>query len=145
MHVTCFACDARIDGPDLAAIAEAFLAHGREAHDWTFPEAALRNYACNYAEASERVSDDVERRDTIGPIAIRPVTPANLADWQRFFDRVIADAPARGAAWIEAYPHLTPEDTDGGHFRWPRGMFEARGFERVADAERYAVLRWPVG
>jgi GNAT superfamily N-acetyltransferase len=254
MHVTCFACDARIDGPDLAAIAEAFLAHGREAHDWTFPEAALRNYACNYAEASERVSDDVERRDTIDPIAIRPVTPANLADWQRFFDRdafagnpswascyclephapappeeperpwrttrgmmlerlanggafgylayvdgrpagwvnaslradyelfrdvdpagpegstvigvscfvvappyrrhgvaaalldrVIADAPARGAAWIEAYPHLTPEDTDGGHFRGPRGMFEARGFERVADAERYAVLRRPVG
>ena len=254
MHVRCFACDARIDGPDLAAIADAFLAHAREAHTWTYPETALRNFACNYAEATERVSRDVERRDTIGPIAIHPVTPENLADWQRFFDhdafagnpswascyclephapappeeperpwrttrtmmlerlalggafgylayvdgrpagwvnaslrsdyrvfadvgpdapdgttviglacfvvappyrrhgvaaalldRVIADAPARGAAWIEAYPHHTPEDGDAGHFRGPRSMFEVRGFVHAADAERHAVLRLRVG
>lgn len=254
MQVKCFACDARIDGHDLAAIADAFLAHARDAHTWTYPETALRNYACNYAEATERISDDVERRDTIGEVTIRPVTHENLADWQRFFDhdafagnpswascyclephapsppeeperpwrttrtmmlerlalggafgylayvdgrpagwvnaslrsdyrifpdvgpdapeastviglacfvvappyrrhgvaaalldRVIADAPARGAAWIEAYPHHTPEDTDAGHFRGPRSMFQARGFTHAADAERHTVLRRRVG
>ena len=30
-------------------------------------------------------------------------------------DRVIADASARGASWIEAYPFNTPEQSDGGH------------------------------
>lgn len=254
MHVTCFGCDARIDGPDLASIADAFVAHARDAHAWTYPETALRNYAGNYAEATERLSQDVARRDAIGAIAIHPVTPERLADWQRFFDhdafagnpswascyclvphatespeeperpwrtnratvverlanggtfgylayvdgrpagwvnaslrsaytflpdvdptgpepstvigvscfvvappfrrhgvaaalldRVIADAVARGAAWIEAYPHLTPEDGDAGHFRGPRGMFEARGFEPAARTERIAVLRRRVG
>lgn len=254
MHVKCFACDTVIEAGDLAAIADAFVAHGHAAHEWTYPERAVRNYACNFAEAVERLSDDVTRLDAIGAVAIRPVTPANLADWQRFFDhdgfagnpdwascyclehhvastpeeperawrstrammlerltqgttfgylayvdgrpagwvnaslrsayqlfrdvdpdgpdgstvigiscfviappyrrhgvaralldRVIADAPARGAAWIEAYPHHTPDDTDGGHFRGPRGMYEARGFGHAADAERHAVLRRRVG
>ena len=60
-------------------------------------------------------------------------------------DRVIADAPARGAAWIEAYPPNAPEDTDGGHFRGPRGIYEARGFQPVVEGERDTVLRRRVG
>jgi GNAT superfamily N-acetyltransferase len=56
-------------------------------------------------------------------------------------DRVIADAPARGAAWIEAYPHNKPEDSDAGHFRGPRSMYDARGFEPIQVRERDTVVR----
>ena len=254
MQVKCFTCDTLIEAVDLVAIADAFVAHGHDAHTWTYPERAVRNYACNYAEAAERLSHDVTRRDAIGGVTIHPVTPANLTDWLRFFDhdgfagnpdwascyclehhvpstpdeperawresrsimverlergttfgylayvdgqpagwvnaslradydryrdidpdgpepstvigvscfvvappyrrhgvaaslldRVIADAPARGAAWIEAYPHQQPDDTDAGHFRGPRGMYEARGFEPAAHGERDAVVRRSVG
>src|SRR5262245_27418050 len=44
-------------------------------------------------------------------------------------DRVIADASARGAAWIEGYPHNTPDASDASHFRGPRSIYDARGFE----------------
>jgi GNAT superfamily N-acetyltransferase len=254
MHVTCFACGAAIAGPDLTTLSDAFVAHGHEAHDWSYPERAVRNYACNFAEATERLSTDVARRDTIGSVGIRPVTPANLDDWTRFFDhdgfagnpdwascyclehhvaappeeperawrdvrstmlerfergttfgylayvdgrpagwvnaslradydryrdvdpdgpdpttvigvscfvvappyrrhgvasalldRVIADAPARGAVAVEAYPHHEPDPSDAGHFRGPRGMYEARGFEAVVRNDRDTVMRRRVG
>jgi len=250
MQVKCFACDAHLEADDLVELADAFVAHGRDAHAWGFPERAVRNYACNYAEAVLRVSDDVERRDVIGDVTIQPVTSANLADWQRFFDhdgfagnpdwascyclephapapsdeperawrttrstmldrlergttfgylayaagrpvgwvnaslraeyalfgdvepggpapdtvigvscfvvappyrrhgvasalldRVIADASERGATWVEAYPRLSPEANDAGHFRGPAGMYEARGFEQAVTGERYGVWR----
>lgn len=56
-------------------------------------------------------------------------------------DRVIADAAARGAAWIEGYPHNTPEQNDAGHFRGPRSFYEARGFAPIVARERYTVMR----
>jgi GNAT superfamily N-acetyltransferase len=56
-------------------------------------------------------------------------------------DRVIADASARGASWIEGYPHNDPEASDAGHFRGPRSMYEARGFRAVQRLERYTVMR----
>jgi GNAT superfamily N-acetyltransferase len=59
-------------------------------------------------------------------------------------DHVIADAPERGAAWIEAYPHNQPEEGDAGHFRGPRSMYEERGFEPTLVRERYTVMRLPV-
>src|SRR5262249_59114105 len=59
-------------------------------------------------------------------------------------DRVIADASARGAAWIEAYPHNAPEANDAGHFRGPRSMYDARGFEPIAVREHDIVVRLPV-
>jgi GNAT superfamily N-acetyltransferase len=250
MEVKCFACDARLQAPNLTALADAFVAHGLDVHAWPFPEASVRNYACNYADAVDRLSDDVTRRDTLGDVTIRPVTRENLADWKRFFDhdgfagnpewascyclephapsppeeperpwrktrammvdrlehgttfgylayvdgqpagwvnaslrsdyqvfadvdpegpepatviaiscflvappyrrhgvasalldRVIDDAAARGATWIEAYPHHEPEAGDPGHFRGTRSMFEPRGFEGVVDHERFGVLR----
>jgi GNAT superfamily N-acetyltransferase len=58
-------------------------------------------------------------------------------------DRVIADAPSRGAAWIEAYPHSKPEEGDAGHFRGARSMYEARGFLEVEQKERCTVMRRP--
>jgi GNAT superfamily N-acetyltransferase len=56
-------------------------------------------------------------------------------------DRVIADAPARGASWIEGYPHNAPEASDAGHFRGPRSMYEARGFVPIAVREHDTVVR----
>ena len=60
-------------------------------------------------------------------------------------DRVIADAPARGASWIEGYPHNAPEASDAGHFRGPRSMYEARGFVPIAVREHDTVVRLAVG
>ena len=56
-------------------------------------------------------------------------------------DRVIADAPARGASWIESYPHTEQPTGDAGHFRGPRSMYEARGFDVVEVRERFTVMR----
>lgn len=56
-------------------------------------------------------------------------------------DRVIADAPGRGTAWVEAYPFNDPESDDAGNFRGPRSMYEARGFEPVEERERDTVMR----
>jgi len=60
-------------------------------------------------------------------------------------DRVIADAPSRGAAWIEAYPHIKPEESDGGHFRGVRAMYDSRGFKPVEEKKNYTVMRLPAG
>ena len=56
-------------------------------------------------------------------------------------DRVLADAADRGADWVEGYPFNDPDDRDAGHFRGPRSMFDARGFEPVETHERYTVVR----
>lgn len=58
-------------------------------------------------------------------------------------DRVIADAPARGASWIEGYPRNTPEANDANHFRGPRSMYNARGFEPIEVREHDTVVRLP--
>jgi GNAT superfamily N-acetyltransferase len=57
-------------------------------------------------------------------------------------DRVIADAPARGVSWIEAYPFR--EDRPGGpekNFRGARSIYEERGFEPVDERDRHVVMR----
>lgn len=58
-------------------------------------------------------------------------------------DRVIEDAATRGAAWIEGYPFNEPEETDAGHFRGARSMYDARGFEPIEVRERDTVMRLP--
>lgn len=59
-------------------------------------------------------------------------------------DRVVEDASARGAAWIEGYPRNEPEESDAGHFHGPRSMYEARGFVPIEVRQRDTVLRRPV-
>ena len=59
-------------------------------------------------------------------------------------DRVIADAAARGASWVEAYPRNAPEQSDAGHFRGARSMYDARGFEPIEVRERDTVVRLAV-
>ena len=58
-------------------------------------------------------------------------------------DRVIADATARGASWIEGYPLNKPENNDAGHFRGPRSIYDARGFQPIDVRERDTVMRRP--
>ncbi len=59
-------------------------------------------------------------------------------------DRVIENASARGASWIEGYPHNAPEPSDAGHFRGARSMYETRGFQPIEVRERDTVMRRPV-
>jgi len=250
VKVKCFGCNALIEANDSEAVADAFVAHGRECHTWSYPDEAIRNYARNYAEATERLTGGTERLSEIGAITVHPVTKERIADWLQFFDhdgfagnpdwascyclephvpttpeqperawretratvaerlrggttfgyiayvddrpagwvnaslrsdyglyrhvdpdgpepasvigvscfviappfrrhgiasalldRVIADASARGAAWIEGYPLNKPEDSDAGHFRGPRSMYDTRGFEPIKVRERDTVVR----
>jgi GNAT superfamily N-acetyltransferase len=250
VKVKCFACDAFVEAHDADAVVRAFVLHGQEIHAWSYPEDAVRNYARNYAEATERLSDRTERLPQIGAVTIHPATAEHVGDWLRFFDhdgfagnpdwascyclephvpaspeaperawrerreamigrlrcggtfgylayvdgrpaawvnaslrsdyglylgvdpggpdpasvvgvscfvvappyrrhgiaaalldRVIVDAPGRGAAWIEGYPFNAPEHNDAGHFRGPRSMYDARGFEAIAVRERDTVVR----
>src|SRR5262249_2206248 len=55
-------------------------------------------------------------------------------------DRVITDAPGRGASWIEAYPRNAPEDRDAAFFRGPRSMYDARGFEPIETPTRDTAM-----
>ena len=56
-------------------------------------------------------------------------------------DRVLAEASARGALWVEGYPHNRPKSNDAGHFRGPRSMYDARGFQPVEVREHDTVVR----
>jgi len=254
MWMECFAGDARIEGEDADTVADRFLAHARESHDWSFEEEALRNYARNYAEANVRLTGPTDRLDEIGEVTVRPVTEEVIDDWIRFFDhdgfagnpdwascyclephipesaegqerpwreiraamldllasggafgylayvdgrpagwvnasprssyglyasvdpegpdpgsvigvscfliappyrrhgvaatlldRVIADAPERGAEWVEGYPYKEPEVNDPGHFRGPRHIYEERGFVPVEERAKDTVMRLPAG
>jgi GNAT superfamily N-acetyltransferase len=254
MNVKCFACAALIEAVNADAAEDAFVAHGRDSHSWRYPEEAIRNYARNYAEATERLSRETERWAEIGAVAVHAMTPERLEDWLSFFDheafagnpgwascyclephvpappeqperpwratratmvqrlrdgstfgyiayvdgrpagwvnaskrseyglyqlvdpggpepasvigvscfviappfrrhgvasalldRVIAKAAERGAAWVEGYPHNKAEENDAGHFRGPRSMYEARGFQAVEVQGNYTVMRRRVG
>ena len=253
MKVKCFGCDAVIEAESPAAAADAFVAHGRERHTWTYPEESLRTYARNYGEATVRLTGGTERLPHVGAVAVHPMTEDRIDDWLRFFDhdafagnpdwascyclephvpapaetperawrdtraamaerlrtgttfgylayvdgrpagwvnaslrsdyglyrlvdpggphppsvigvscfiiappfrrhgiasalldRVIADASARGASWVEGYPHNQPEESDAGHFRGPRSMYDVRGFTPIEVRERDTVMRRPV-
>lgn len=250
MYMKCFQCDERLEAADASTLESLFLGHGQEKHAWSFPETALRNYARNYGEATERVSDDTERLAQIDPVTVQPATADRVDDWLRFFDRdgfagnpdwascyclephvpappeqperpwrearaavadrlrcnatygylayvagktvgwvnaslrseyglfqlvdragpkprevigvscfviappyrrhgvasllldrVIADAPARGASWIEGYPHNEPKPNDAAHFRGARSMYDARGFQPIEVVKNYTVMR----
>lgn len=253
MQVKCFACEELIEADEPDAVAAAFMAHARNSHTWAYPKEALANYACNYAEAVERITGDTERLVELGEVTVHPVTEERVEDWLRFFDhdafagnpgwascyclephvpateerperawlerraavverlgrgrtfgylayvdgrpagwvnaslrseyglyatvdpdgpaprsvigvscfivappfrrhglaaalldRVIADASARGAAWIEGYPRHDPGEGDAGRFRGPRSMYDRRGFQPIEAREHDTVVRRPV-
>src|SRR5262245_9339808 len=68
VNVKCFGCDALIEADDADAVVDAFVAHARESHTWSYPEDAIRNYARNYAEATERLTGGTERLPEIADI-----------------------------------------------------------------------------
>ena len=78
MNVKCFGCDAVIAADDSDAVVDAFVAHGQKSHTWSYPEAAIRNYAHNYAEATERLTGGTERLSEIGDITVHPVTKGRI-------------------------------------------------------------------
>jgi GNAT superfamily N-acetyltransferase len=60
----------------------------------------------------------------------------------RLLDRVIADAPGRRAARIEAYPHGEPLAGDvEGAFRGALSLYESRGFTVIKDLGARRVVR----
>ena len=60
----------------------------------------------------------------------------------KLLDRVLADAPGRGARWIEAYPFNEATKAEAlANFRGDRRMFDERGFEPVEERERDVVVR----
>jgi hypothetical protein len=97
---------ALIEADDSDGVADAFVAHGQESHTWPYPEAAIRNYARNYAEATERLTGDTERLSEIAAITVHPVTKDRADDWLRFFDH---DGFAGNPDWASCYgldPHV---------------------------------------
>ena len=114
MKVRCFGCDASIEANGADEVVDAFVAHGREKHTWSYPEEAIRNYARNYAEAEERLTGATERLPEIGDVTVHPVTEARVGDWLRFFDH---DGFAGNPGWASCYclePHVpaTPEQPE---------------------------------
>jgi len=74
VRVKCFECAELIEAHDSDAVTHAFVLHGKERHSWSYPEAAIRNYAGNYADATERLSADTERRSEIAELTVHLVT-----------------------------------------------------------------------
>jgi len=106
VNVKCFGCDALIEADDSDAVVDAFVAHGQEHHTWSYPDGAIRNYARNYADATERLTGGMERLPEIGDITVHPVTENRIEDWLRFFDH---DGFAGNPDWASCYclePHV---------------------------------------
>ena len=164
MKVKCFGCDALIEADAADDVVDAFVAHGQQNHTWSYPEEAIRDYARNYVEATERLTGGTERLPEIGGITIHPVTRDRIDDWLNLFDH---DAFAGNPDWascyclephvpatpeqpervwretraIEGYPLNKPQESDAGHFRGPRSMYDARGFEPIKVRERDTLVR----
>jgi GNAT superfamily N-acetyltransferase len=249
MWIECFENDARFDGDDLESLVEQLVAHVFTTHDVPYPDAEVRLWARNFAEASARADGPTERLPSIGAIEVHPVTEDRIDDWLHFFDRdafadnpdwgscfclhphvgdgperpwrdvraemierlrsgatlgylayvdgraagwvnasrrstyakyadvdpdgpapdevvgvscfviappyrrhgvssalldrVVADAEARGARFIEGYPRRAVDDGDAASFCGPRSMFDARSFAPAEEHDRYTVVRRP--
>ena len=142
MWMECFAGDARIEGDDVETIADRFVAHGKERHDWPYPEESIRNYARNYAEATVRLTGSTERLSDIGEVTVHPVSENRIDDWIRFFDH---DAFAGNPDWASCYclePHLPPSD-DNPERPWRE--VRAAMVERLRSGGTYGYLAYVDG
>ena len=104
-----------------------------------------------WVNASRRADCSLYRRgdevdDTTVSVACFTIAPPyrghGLA--RLLLDRVIADAPARGATAVEAYPP-TFEVAAGENFRGGRAMYDAAGFSEVKVRTYDTVVRLPTG
>lgn len=146
MKVKCFDCGEIIEAGSLDVLADIFATHGREKHSWKYPEEAIRDYACNYAEAVERLTADTVRKDEIGEITISPVTADCIDDWLQFFDH---DGFADNPGWASCYclqPHFpTADENLDPPWRESRSIM----VERLSKGKTYGYLAYvdgrPVG
>lgn len=58
--------------------------------------------------------------------------------------RVLEDAPARNARYVEAYPLNDPTASDAGNNRGHRPLFDAHGFSVVEERQHDTIMRRPV-
>src|SRR5262249_18365385 len=106
VKVKCFACGALIEADSSDAVVDAFVAHGQAHHTWSYPEQAIRVYARNSPDGTERVTGNTERLPQIAATTVHPVTRERIDDWLRFFDH---DAFAGNPGWASCYclePHV---------------------------------------
>jgi GNAT superfamily N-acetyltransferase len=106
VKVKCFECAALLEADGVHAVVDAFVTHGRDEHTWSYPEEAVRNYARNYGEATERLTGSTERLAEIADVAVHLVTEGRVDDWLRFFDH---DGFADNPDWASCYclePHV---------------------------------------
>jgi GNAT superfamily N-acetyltransferase len=142
MWMECFAGDARIEGNDAETIADRFVAHARQSHDWPYPEKAIRNYARNYAEANVRLTGSTERLSEIGAVTVHPVSEDRIDDWLRFFDH---DAFAGNPDWASCYC-LEPHVPDTGEIlEGPWRQVRAAMVERLRAGGTYGYLAYVDG
>ena len=142
MWMKCFACDATIEGDEVEAVADRFVAHVRESHDRPYPEEALRNYARNYAEATVRLTGPTQRLSEIGEVTVHPVTEDRIDDWIGFFDH---DAFAGNPDWASCYclePHL-PANEESPERPWRE--VRAEMVERLGNGGTYGYLAYVDG
>lgn len=146
MKVKCFVCDEVIEAESLEILEDYFVTHGRKSHSWEYPEKAIRNYTRNYAEAVERLTGEIERKEEIGEITIHPVTKDSIDDWLHFFDH---DGFADNPDWASCYcfePHVLSTDENP-----ERPWREKRSImvERLSKGKTYGYLAYvdnkPVG
>ncbi len=142
MWMECFAGDAHIEARTAEAIADRFVAHADEAHDWPYPEQALRNYAVNYAEANERLTGPTERLTEIGEVTVHPVSEDRIDDWLRFFDH---NAFAGNPDWASCYclePHVPGTDEEPER---PWRDVRAAMVERLSNGGTFGYLAYVDG
>lgn len=110
MH-QCDECGATIEGADLEAFGDAYIAHVRSRHpEWPFPDVAIRNVA----EATQRLTGSTTRLPTIGAVTIHPVSEERIADWLAFFDHDgFAGNPVDAVCYCSS-PHVFPPGQEGG-------------------------------
>ncbi len=142
MQIKCFGCPALIEANGADAVADAFVAHARQSHTWPYPEEAIRSYARNYGEATERLSGDTERRPEIGDVTVHPMTPERVDDWLSFFDHA---AFAGNPGWASCYclePHVPapPEQPER-----PWRATRATMAERLRDGLTFGYLAYVDG
>jgi hypothetical protein len=142
VKVKCFGCDAVIEAEAAAGVADAFVAHGRQRHTWAYSEEAIRTYARNYGEATERLTGPTERLSEIGDVTVQPVTADRVHDWLRFFDH---DAFGGNPDWASCYclePHMpaTPRSPERA---WSETR--ARMAERLASGTTFGCLAYVDG
>jgi GNAT superfamily N-acetyltransferase len=103
INKACDMCGVVIEGVDLRAYGDAFLAHVRADHaDLPYPDAAVRNYG----EGLARMTGSAERLEAIGAVEIHPVTDDRIDDWLDLFDhKVFAGFPQWSACYCTE-PHL---------------------------------------